>query len=145
MPEVYLVRRWGAHDADQTVNVDTDIEAKWLVGNNFAEWPDARGTASAGARAPGTDGADPRAGGDVSRGGGMHSVRGGRHDGKALESGEQNEKNRAAPVVGSPRPGGPNDPHAGGVPEGEKDAGKASGKSPEGVVGKPVGSQQGQK
>jgi hypothetical protein len=103
MPEVYLVRRWGAHDANQTVDVPTDIEAKWLVDTNHAEWPDARGTASAGARAPGTDGADIRAGGDPSRGGGMKNVRGGRHDGEMLESGEQNYQNRAAPVAGSPK------------------------------------------
>src|SRR5215207_3754118 len=98
MPEIKIVRRWGAHDAGQTVDVD-DQMAAWLVGNSFGERPDRPGTASAGSRAPGTDGADLRAGGDVSRGGGMRIVKGSRVDG-------ENYTNRAARVPGAPRVGG---------------------------------------
>jgi hypothetical protein len=159
MPSVNLVRRWGSHDPGQTVEVD-DTMADWLVGNCFAEREDAPGTASAGARAPGEAGADPRAGGDLSRGGGMRSRKGPRDDGKPNpETGEANYANRAAAVKGSPRPGGPNSPDA--DPEyhqkqadqkrqAEEGASSASGESQPGgaqpgVVGKPVGSQQGQK
>lgn len=105
MASVYLVRRWGSHDADQTVEVD-DITAKWLIGNNLAEDPDKRGTASAGARAPGTDGADLRAGGDVTRAGGMRTMKGSRNDGDVRDNGEANYANRAARVAGAPRPVG---------------------------------------
>lgn len=105
MPEIYLVRRWGSHDAGQTVDVD-DTMAAWLIGTCHGENPDKRGTASAGALAPGTDGADLRAGGDVSRGGGMKVVRGSRNDGEVRDNGEANYANRAARVPGAPKPVG---------------------------------------
>jgi hypothetical protein len=98
MPEIKIVRRWGAHDAGQTVDVD-DQMAAWLIGNSFGEDPSKPGTASAGSLAPGADGADLRAGGDVSRGGGMRIVKGSRVDG-------ENYANRAARVPGAPRAGG---------------------------------------
>ena len=89
-----LIRRWGQQDAGSTVDVD-DTTAAWLVGNSYASADGSEDVARAGARAPGVDGADLRAGGDVSRGGGMQIVRGGR-------GGE-----RAGRVAGSPAPGGP--------------------------------------
>jgi hypothetical protein len=98
MPSIFIVRRWGAHDAGETVQVDEQMAA-WLISNSFGEDPDRPGTASAGSLAPGTDGADLRAGGDVSRGGGMRIVKGSRVDG-------ENYANRAARVPGAPRAGG---------------------------------------
>jgi hypothetical protein len=138
--EVFLVRRWGTHDADQTVKVDETM-AEWLVKNNFAERPDARGTASAGSLAPGTDGADLRAGGDVSRGGGMRMVKGSRVDG-------ENYANRAARVPGAPRAGGavaPEQLPKSGDPEQDEDAGergKASGESTGSAPAYPVSQQR---
>ena len=94
MPTLVLVRRWGQQDAGSTVDVD-DVTGEWLVKNSYASEDGSEDAARAGARAPGTDGADLRAGGDVSRGGGMQIVRGGR-DGE-----------RAGHVEGAPRAGGP--------------------------------------
>jgi hypothetical protein len=105
MASVFLVRRWGSHDAGQTVEVD-DTMAAWLTGNNIGERPDAPGTASAGALAPGTDGADLRAGGDVTRAGGMKVMKGSRNDGDVRDNGEANYANRAARVPGAPKPVG---------------------------------------
>lgn len=141
MAEIFLVRRWGQHDAGQIVDVD-DAMAAWLVGTNHGERPDARGTASAGARAPGTDGADLRAGGDVSRGGGMRMVKGSRVDG-------ENYSNRAARVPGAPRVGGAITPEQlpkSGDPEQDEDAGKpgkASGESTGSAPAYPVSQQPG--
>lgn len=66
MPEVQLVRRWGAHQPGETVDVDEQMCA-WLVDNSFGETDETKGSATSGAAAPGTDGPDPRAGGDSTR------------------------------------------------------------------------------
>jgi hypothetical protein len=101
MPELKLVRRWGQHGAGETVDV-SDTEAKWLVANHYASEDGSDTAARAGARAPGSEGADLRAGGDWSRGGGMQVVRGPR--GTAPE---EADNNRAASVKGAPRAGDP--------------------------------------
>lgn len=93
MPEVTLIRRWGSHDAGQTVDV-TEEEGRFLLGNHYASEDGSDDAARAGSRAPGTDGADLRAGGDISRGGGMQVIRGGR------------DGNRAGRVDGAPRADG---------------------------------------
>jgi len=136
---VNLVRRWGSHDAGETVQVDEQMAA-WLIGNSFGEAPDRPGTASAGSLAPGADGADLRAGGDVSRGGGMRIVKGSRVDG-------ENYANRAARVPGAPRVGGALEP--GQLPksgdpdndEGAGERGRASGKSTGSAPAAPVSQQ----
>lgn len=64
--KVNLVRRWGPHRAGMTVEVD-DTQGRWLLDHHFAEKAGAEGSASAGAAASGTDGPDPRAGGDATR------------------------------------------------------------------------------
>ena len=102
MGSVHLVRRWGSHDAGSTVDVD-DTMAAWLVGNHFAERPDAPGTASAGVLAPGGQGADLRAGGDLSRPGTPRWQRSSRVEGVTEDNPEGNHVNRAAKVAGAPR------------------------------------------
>src|SRR4051812_18814197 len=98
MPEVTLVRRWGSNAAGSTVDV-TDTEAAWLVGSHYASEDGTDHDARAGSVAPGTDGADLRAGGDLSRGGGMQVVRGPRGTDEA-------PMNRAGRIEGAPKPGG---------------------------------------
>jgi hypothetical protein len=67
MPQLYIVRRWGPHKPGSSVTVEDELQARWLLDNHFAEPGKGDGSASAGAVAPGTDGPDPRAGGDVTR------------------------------------------------------------------------------
>ena len=67
MGQVKLVRRWGSHPAGETVDVD---ESQWLVDIGFAVRPgdeDRNRHGGSGVVHPGTDGPDPRAGGDPSR------------------------------------------------------------------------------
>lgn len=104
MASVKLVRRWGSHEPGQTVDVD-DTMAAWLVGTHHAEAPDRPGTARAGVVAPGTDGADLRMGGDLSRPGVPQTRKAPRYNGETGDAGE-NYANRAAPVAGAPRPVG---------------------------------------
>lgn len=104
MSSVKLTRRWGSHEADSTVEVD-DTMAAWLVTNCYAETEDRPGTARAGVLAPGTDGADLRAGGDVSRPGHPQVQRSSRYNGEPGDS-DENYANRAARVAGAPRAGG---------------------------------------
>lgn len=87
MTEVKLTRRWGSHAEGETVDVD-DIQAAWLYGNNYA------GDSRHGAKAPGEDGPDNRAGGDVSRLRMTGMVKSPR------------EGNRAGRVTGAPSPVG---------------------------------------
>jgi hypothetical protein len=100
MASVQLVRRWGSHDAGQSVEVD-DQMAAWLYGNHYAE--EREGTASAGVLAPGTHGADPRAGGDLSRPGTPRWSRGPRTEGVTEDNPEGNHVNRSARVPGAPK------------------------------------------
>lgn len=67
MPQLYIVRRWGPHKPGSSVTVEDELQARWLLDNHFAEPGKGDGSASAGAVAPGTDGPDPRAGGDPTR------------------------------------------------------------------------------
>lgn len=99
-----LVRRWGSHDAGESVDVDKAM-ADWLVGNCYAEAPDRPGTARAGVVAPGTDGADLRMGGDLSRPGVPQTRKASRYNGERGDN-DANYANRAAPVAGAPRPVG---------------------------------------
>jgi hypothetical protein len=102
--KVHLVRRWGSHAAGESVEVD-DTMGKWLLGTHHAEAPDRPGTARAGVVAPGTDGADLRMGGDLSRPGVPQTRKASRYNGDPGDAGE-NYANRAAPVAGAPRPVG---------------------------------------
>lgn len=67
MPTLKIVRRWGSNQPGATVNVDDEAQARWLVDNHFAEPGQGDGSATAGSVAPGSDGPDPRAGGDRTR------------------------------------------------------------------------------
>lgn len=105
MASVQLVRRWGSHDAGQSVEVD-DTMAAWLIGTNHAEDPNRPGTASAGVLAPGRHGADLRAGGDLSRPGRPQWSRGPRVEGVSDDNPEGNHVNRAGKVHGTPKAAG---------------------------------------
>lgn len=88
---VKIVRRWGAHQPGETVQVDQKM-ADWLRDMSYGE---ADGQPhNARAAAPGTDGPDPRAGGDVTR----HRMAG---EVKGSRDGE-----RARGVDGRPKPVG---------------------------------------
>jgi len=102
---VLLVRRWGSHDAGQSVEVD-DTMATWLTGNHYAELPGKEGTASAGVLAPGSHGADLRAGGDLSRPGRPQWSRGPRVEGASEDNPEGNFVNRGVRVAGAPKAAG---------------------------------------
>lgn len=91
--QIRLVRRWGSHQPGETVDVDKPM-ADWLVDQSYGETTDNPGTATARAKDPGTDGPDPRAGGDPTR----HRLTG---EVKGARGG-----NRASRVTGSPSPGG---------------------------------------
>ena len=103
MASVKLVRRWGSHDADSTVEVDETMAA-WLKGNNYAE--EREGNASAGAFAPGSHGADPRAGGDLSRPGTPRWSRGPRVKNVTEDNPEGEHVNRGVRVQGAPKAAG---------------------------------------
>jgi hypothetical protein len=103
MASVQLVRRWGSHDAGQSVEVD-DTMAAWLKGNNYAE--EREGNASAGVLAPGSHGADLRAGGDLSRPGTPRWSRGPRTVNPTEENVEGTFVNRAGKVHGTPKAAG---------------------------------------
>lgn len=87
--KLLIVRRWGSAVPGDTVTVDDDQQAQWLLDNNFAERTNQPGTASGGSVAPGADGPDPRAGGDHTRR--FPSTRKGEYG-----------PNRARPASGSP-------------------------------------------
>lgn len=87
---LYLVRRWGQNPAGQTITVDDDEQARWLLGHNYAQRSKDSTSASDGAAAPGTNGPDLRAGGDASR---LRPT--------AMTSSDSRE-NRAVAVAGSP-------------------------------------------
>jgi len=87
---LYLVRRWGQNPAGQTLTVEDDSQAAWLLDHNYAQRTKTSTSASAGAAAPGTDGPDLLAGGDGSRRRPM-----------ATPSSDK-RPNRAVPVAGSP-------------------------------------------
>ena len=103
MASVQLVRRWGSHDAGQSVDVD-DTMAAWLYGNHYAE--EREGNASAGVLAPGSHGADLRAGGDLSRPGVPQWSRGPRVEGVSEDNPEGNFVNRGVRVAGAPKAAG---------------------------------------
>jgi len=105
MSSVQLVRRWGSHESGSTVEVD-DTMAAWLLGNHYAEEQGKEGTASAGALAPGSHGADLRAGGDLSRPGRPQWSRGPRVEGVSEDNPEGNHVNRGVRVHGAPKPVG---------------------------------------
>jgi hypothetical protein len=100
---IQLIRRWGSHDAGATVEVD-DTMAAWLRGNNYSE--EREGNASAGAFAPGTHGADPRAGGDLSRPGTPRWSRGPRVKNVTDDNPEGEHVNRGVRVQGAPKAAG---------------------------------------
>jgi len=102
---VLLVRRWGSHDAGQSVKVD-DTMADWLLGNHYAEEQGKEGTASAGVLAPGSGGADLRAGGDISRPGTPRWSRGPRTVNPTEDNVEGTFVNRAGKVHGTPKAAG---------------------------------------
>jgi|SRR5687767_8350008 len=89
--QLLIVRRWGSNLPGDTVNVQDDAQARWLLDNSFAVRKNQPETATAGAAAPGTDGPDTLAGGDHTR------------RRPATRKGEYPE-NRAWPVAGSPVP-----------------------------------------
>ena len=66
MPDVKIVRRWGSNQPGEVVEL-SETEANWLVGIGFGEDPRHEGHSTANSKAPGTDGPDPRAGGDPTR------------------------------------------------------------------------------
>jgi hypothetical protein len=88
--KLYLVRRWGQNPAGQTITVEDDAQAAWLLDHNYAQRTKSSSSASANAAAPGTDGPDLRAGGD-----------GTRRRPTSIRSTDKRE-NRAWPVAGSP-------------------------------------------
>jgi hypothetical protein len=88
--KLYLVRRWGHHQAGDTIQVDDDEQARWLLGHQFAQHSPKETSVQGVAAAEGTHGADPRAGGDATR---RRPV--------SMKSGDTRE-NRAWPVQGSP-------------------------------------------
>jgi hypothetical protein len=88
--KLFLVRRWGQNPAGQTLTVEDDTQARWLLDHNYAQRTKTSTSASDGAAAPGTDGPDLRAGGDGSR----------RRPTATSSSDER--ANRALPVAGSP-------------------------------------------
>lgn len=88
--KLYLVRRWGPNQPGQTITVDDDEQARWLLGHNFAQRSKDSTSVTDGAAAPGTHGPDPRAGGDASR---LRPM--------ATPSSDKRD-NRATPVAGSP-------------------------------------------
>lgn len=87
---LYLVRRWGHHQAGETVTVEDDVQARWLLGHQFAQHSKAETSVAGVAAAEGTHGPDPRAGGDATR---RRPV--------SMKSGDTRE-NKAWPVAGSP-------------------------------------------
>ena len=87
---LYLVRRWGQNPAGQTLTVEDDSQAAWLLDHNYAQRSKDSTSASDNAAAPGTDGPDLRAGGD-----------GTRRRPTSMRSSDKRE-NRAWPVAGSP-------------------------------------------
>lgn len=87
---LYLVRRWGQNPAGQTLTVEDDAQAAWLLDHNYAQRSKTSTSASDNAVAPGTDGPDLRAGGD-----------GTRRRPTSIRSTDKRE-NRAWPVAGSP-------------------------------------------
>jgi len=87
---LYLVRRWGQNPAGQTLTIEDDSQAAWLLDHSYAQRTKSSTSASAGAAAPGTDGPDLLAGGDGSRRRPM-----------ATPSSDK-RPNRAVPVAGSP-------------------------------------------
>lgn len=87
--KLLIVRRWGSAVPGETVTVDDELQARWLLDNHFAERTNQPGSSTAGAIAPGTDGPDQLAGGD-------HTRR--RPETRKAEYGP----NRARPVSGSP-------------------------------------------
>lgn len=84
--KVKLIRRWGQHDAGQSVDVDP-ITGRWLVQHAIGTATGEQAPSQA-AAAPGQDGPDPLADGPTR--GGMAPVKGERRD------------NNALPVEGSP-------------------------------------------
>lgn len=88
--KLYLVRRWGSNQPGSTVSVEDEAQARWLLDHNFAQRTKTSDSASSGAAAPGSDGPDPRAGGD-----------GTRRRPTSMKSSDTRE-NRAWPVAGSP-------------------------------------------
>lgn len=64
--KVKLVRRWGPHSANQTVEVD-DTQGEWLIRHNYAESSGDVQAPEQQAAAEGTHGADPLAGADGTR------------------------------------------------------------------------------
>ena len=66
MTAVKITRRWGSHQPGEVVEL-SETEATWLVGIGFGEDPRHEGHSTANAKAPGSDGPDPRAGGDPTR------------------------------------------------------------------------------
>lgn len=96
MPEIKLVRRWGSHQPGETVEVD-DTMATFLTGTAFGVRPgdeDRNRHGGSGVVHPGTDGPDPRAGGDPSR---LRMT-------DAVKSPREGE--RAGRVAGAPRASG---------------------------------------
>ena len=91
MPQLLIVRRWGHHQPGTSVTVEDELQARWLLDNHFAEPGKGDGSATAGAVAPGTDGADPRAGGDHTRRRPITQRKVPRHEGQI------------GPVAGAPR------------------------------------------
>jgi hypothetical protein len=88
--KLFLVRRWGQNPAGQTLTVEDDAQAAWLLDHNYAQRSKTSTSASDNAAAPGTDGPDLRAGGD-----------GTRRRPTSMRSTDERE-NRAWPVAGSP-------------------------------------------
>lgn len=64
--KVTLVRRWGQHQARQTVDV-SDSQGAWLVQHNYAKSAGNVRAPEQRAAAEGAHGADPLAGGDATR------------------------------------------------------------------------------
>jgi len=64
--KVHLVRRWGPHSANQTVEV-SDTQGEWLIRHNYAESVKGVQAPEQRAAAEGEHGADPLAGGDATR------------------------------------------------------------------------------
>lgn len=84
-----IVRRWGSAAPGDSVSVDDEEQARWLIDNSLAVRPSQPETATSGDSATGSQRADIKAGGDWSRR--RPSTRRGNREG-----------NLALPVPGSP-------------------------------------------